>query len=158
MSSVSLNIQEDVFNPGFLQEQLLGLTRNCGGFASFTGYVRPLDLSDAAIISLYIEHYPGMTEKAIKEILRSACQRWNIEAISVVHRVGQLFPRQPIVWIGACAPHRGDAFSASEFVMDFLKTRAPFWKKEVTADGATWIDSHDSDLKRIDRWSSEQPT
>ncbi len=157
MASVSLDLQEGVFDPGLLQEQLFGSTKACGGLASFTGYVRGLDSSKLAITSLYIEHYPGMTEKAIREVLESVCQRWDVEAISVVHRIGLLFPRQPIVWIGACAPHRSDAFSACEFTMDFLKTRAPFWKKEVTTEGSAWIDSHDSDIKRIDRWGSDQP-
>ncbi len=155
MALISLSIQEAAFDAGSLQDELFASTSGSGCIVSFTGYVRELDSSKQSVTSLYLEHYPGMTDKAIKEILSSACKRWEIEAISVVHRVGFLLPRHSIVWVGASAPHRSDAFSACEFSMDYLKTRAPFWKKEETESGRTWIDSNASDTSRAERWDSK---
>ena len=152
MTSMMVRLQEELFDPGSLQSNLFSETSKTGGIVTFTGYVRAVNSKEIPLKALFLEHYPGMTENCIKEILKDAVNRWEIESISVVHRVGWLPPRDPIVWIGSSAAHRSDAFSCCEFVMDYLKTQAPFWKKEETEAGATWIDSHDLDAVRVARW------
>jgi molybdopterin synthase catalytic subunit len=99
-----------------------------------------------------LEHYPGMTEKSIEQILREACERWPLLSAAVVHRVGRLEPGEQIVWVGIASAHREASFSACEFVMDYLKTRAPFWKKEGSADGGRWVEARASDDVRARRW------
>jgi molybdopterin synthase catalytic subunit len=99
-----------------------------------------------------LEHYPGMTEKSIAAILQEASERWPLLAAAVVHRVGKLQPGDQIVWVGVSSAHREAAFSACEFIMDYLKTRAPFWKRECGTEGARWVDARDSDEGRAERW------
>ncbi len=154
MSPMMVRLQEERFDPGALQSTLYEKTSRTGGFVSFTGYVRASDSKGIPLKSLFLEHYPGMTEKSIKSILKEAIDRWDIEKTCVVHRVGLLLPRDPIVWVGSAAAHRGEAFDCCEFVMDYLKTKAPFWKKEETEEGVKWIDSLDSDEVRVGRWEA----
>ena len=154
MSSIIVRLQEERFDPGSLQSTLFDETSRTGGFVTFTGYVRATDSKGIPLKSLFLEHYPGMTEKSIKGIIQDALDRWDIESTCVVHRVGLLLPRDPIVWVGSAATHRGEAFNCCEFVMDYLKTKAPFWKKEETEEGARWIDSFASDGDRIARWDA----
>ncbi len=99
-----------------------------------------------------LEHYPGMTEDALAEIVASARQRWALRRVRVIHRVGRLLPGERIVFVGVAASHRHDAFAACEFIMDYLKTQAPFWKKEETAAGARWVDARESDDIAANRW------
>ncbi len=122
-----------------------------GAIASFIGVVRDVNDGDA-VAEMTLEHYPGMTEKSIEGIITQARGRWNIFDALVVHRVGTLKPLDQIVLVIVTGGHRGDAFAACEFVMDYLKTRAPFWKKEKTAAGARWVDARESDDVAAERW------
>jgi molybdopterin synthase catalytic subunit len=122
-----------------------------GGIASFVGVVR--DVNDGDCVSeMALEHYPGMTEKSIGEIVQQARGRWNVIDALVIHRVGVLKPSDQIVLVIVASSHRGDAFAACEFIMDYLKTRAPFWKKEQTPEGARWVDARTSDDVAAERW------
>ncbi len=122
-----------------------------GGVASFIGVVRDVNEGDA-VAEMTLEHYPGMTEKAIEEIVGQAKGRWNIYDALVIHRVGRLKPTDQIVLVVVTSAHRGDAFAACEFIMDYLKTRAPFWKKEQSGAGARWVEARTSDDIAADRW------
>lgn len=122
-----------------------------GAVASFVGVVR--DLNDGSqVSSMTLEHYPGMTEKALADIAAEAAMRWDVLGCTIVHRVGALQPLDQIVLVVVASGHRGDAFAACEFIMDFLKARAPFWKKEVTAEGERWVEARDSDDAAAERW------
>jgi len=123
-----------------------------GAVASFVGIVRDLNNGDD-VATLTLEHYPGMTEKSLEDIVGQAKQRWDIYDALVVHRVGTLKPLEQIVLVVVTSAHRGESFKACEFLMDYLKTRAPFWKKEVTPEGARWVDARASDDAAADRWS-----
>jgi molybdopterin synthase catalytic subunit len=122
-----------------------------GAVVTFTGKVRNHNLGDS-VAALTLEHYPGMTEKALTEIVEEARQRWALQQVSVIHRVGELFPGEEIVFVGVSSAHRSSAFAAAEFIMDYLKTRAPFWKREATAHGDRWVDARDSDHQAAERW------
>lgn len=148
-AALQAQVQEQTFDAGALQQALVGA--DSGAVVTFTGHVRGGAGPDA-VTCLELEHYPGMTERSLLAILEDAAARWVLLAAAVVHRVGRLAPGEPIVWVGVSAAHRGEAFAACEFIMDFLKTRAPFWKKEHRADGATWVESRSSDDDRAARW------
>lgn len=122
-----------------------------GAVVTFTGKVRNHNLGDK-VSALTLEHYPGMTEKALAEIVTQARERWPMQRVTVIHRIGELLPGDEIVMVGVSGAHRSDAFSAAEFIMDYLKTRAPFWKRETTPEGDRWIDSRDSDNQSAARW------
>ena len=123
-----------------------------GAVASFIGTVR--DVNDGSGVStLTLEHYPGMTEKALDAIVARARERWDLIDVLVIHRVGPLAPTDQIVLVAVTSAHRGEAFAACEFVMDYLKTEAPFWKKEGTPDGARWVDARAADDEAAARWS-----
>lgn len=122
-----------------------------GAVASFLGLVR--DVNDGSgVAAMTLEHYPGMTEKALMAIVEEARGRWEVLDCCVIHRVGRMLPTDPIVMVAVASGHRGDAFAACEFIMDFLKTRAPFWKREETPDGARWVDARESDDQAAERW------
>ena len=123
-----------------------------GAVASFIGVVRDRNEGDH-VAEMTLEHYPGMTEKALEKIVAEARSRWDIYDALVVHRVGILKPGDQIVLVVVTGAHRGEAFEACEFLMDYLKTRAPFWKKERTPDGARWVEARESDDAAADRWS-----
>jgi len=127
--------------------------RAVGAVAAFIGTVRDIN-GDAPVSAMTLEHYPGMTEQALTEIVDAAKARWNIADALVIHRVGALAPGDQIVLVGVTSAHRGDAFAACEFIMDYLKTRAPFWKKESTPSGARWVDARASDDAAADRWQT----
>ncbi|NND66375.1 MAG: molybdopterin synthase catalytic subunit MoaE [Halioglobus sp.] len=148
---LSVSVQEEDFDPGALQEDLLSGAANEGAVATFTGYVRRSN-EGAEVASMRLEHYPGMTQKSISGIMADAAARWPLLAASVVHRVGLLQPGERIVWVGVSSAHREAAFSACEFIMDYLKTGAPFWKKEVDAGGERWVSARASDNERARRW------
>ncbi|KNC15449.1 molybdopterin synthase catalytic subunit MoaE [Pantoea sp. BIGb0393] len=139
------------FNVGEEYEKL-SADDSDGAVVTFTGKVRNHNLGDA-VAALTLEHYPGMTEKALAEIVTEARQRWALQQVTVIHRVGELFPGDEIVFVGVSSAHRGNAFAATEFIMDYLKTRAPFWKREATAEGDRWVDARDSDHQAAERWS-----
>ncbi|MFZ4834795.1 molybdopterin synthase catalytic subunit MoaE [Rouxiella sp. Mn2063] len=122
-----------------------------GAVVTFTGKVRNHNLGDN-VSALTLEHYPGMTEKALAEIVIEARQRWILHRVAVYHRVGALYPGEEIVFVGVSSAHRGTAFAACEFIMDYLKTRAPFWKREATEQGERWVDARISDQEAARRW------
>ncbi|HEY5994916.1 MAG TPA: molybdenum cofactor biosynthesis protein MoaE [Gallionellaceae bacterium] len=125
-----------------------------GALVSFVGLVR--DFSDAEKIeSIYLEHYPGMSERALEQIIDEASRRWKLLGVRVIHRVGELHPHDQIVLVATASSHRADAFAACEFIIDYLKTSAPFWKREQTAQGAKWLDTKESDLQRSARWNHQ---
>ncbi|MEZ3497964.1 molybdopterin synthase catalytic subunit MoaE [Pantoea sp. KPR_PJ] len=129
----------------------LSLSEADGAVVTFTGKVRNHNLGDS-VAALTLEHYPGMTEKALQEIVDEARRRWPLQRISVIHRTGELFPGDEIVFVGVTSAHRSSAFAAAEFIMDYLKTRAPFWKREATAQGDRWVDARESDHQAAQRW------
>ena len=122
-----------------------------GAVASFVGTVRSRN-DGSAVSGMELEHYPGMTEASIAAIVAQARTRWQLGAVRVIHRVGRLAPGAQIVLVGVASAHRHDAFAACEFIMDYLKTRAPIWKKEIGATGARWVESRDSDAQAAARW------
>jgi molybdopterin synthase catalytic subunit len=125
-----------------------------GAVAAFIGTVR--DMNDASpVATMTLEHYPGMTEKALEGIVAEATSRWDIFDALVIHRVGELRPTDQIVLVWVTSAHRGEAFAACEFIMDYLKTRAPFWKKEVTPAGARWVDARGTDDEAAARWTRD---
>jgi molybdopterin synthase catalytic subunit len=128
-----------------------------GAVVSFLGTVREHSSGDA-IQGMTLEHYPGMTEASIEAMIQAARTRFNILAARVIHRVGPLLPQDQIVWVGVAAAHRGEAFAACEYLMDYLKTQAPFWKKENTADGGRWVDARASDDAALRKWVPVSPT
>jgi molybdopterin synthase catalytic subunit len=126
-----------------------------GAVASFLGLVRDVN-DEAAVREMTLEHYPGMTEKALEEIVAEAKGRWDIFDALVIHRVGPLRPCDQIVLVAVSSAHRGEAFAACEFIMDYLKTRAPFWKKEETPAGGRWVDARETDDKAALRWREKR--
>ena len=126
-----------------------------GAVASFIGVAR--DVNDgASVATLTLEHYPGMTERALEDIVGQARARWNVLDILVVHRVGELRPLEQIVLVAVTSAHRGEAFAACEFVMDYLKTEAPFWKRESSPQGERWVEARDSDTDARARWDERE--
>jgi len=149
---MTVRVQCEDFDVGVEIAQLRSGNPKIGAVASFVGIVR--DINEGATVgSITLEHYPGMTEKSLAAIAEQARARWNLFDVLIVHRIGTLEPTDQIVLVVTTSSHRGDAFSACHFVMDYLKTEAPFWKKEVTADGVRWVDARDSDSKAQQRWN-----
>ena len=148
---MTVRVQEADFDLSAELTALRAGDARIGALASFVGLVR--DINDGAGVSeMTLEHYPGMTEKALEAIVVEAKARWDIYGVLVIHRVGKLQPCDQIVMVAVTSAHRGEAFAACEFIMDYLKTRAPFWKREVTPDGARWVDARDSDDSAATRW------
>lgn len=128
-----------------------------GALVSFVGLVRDFS-EDANIVNIYLEHYPGMSEKALEQIIDEASRRWQLLGVRVIHRVGELHPNDQIVLVATASSHRADAFAACEFIIDYLKTSAPFWKKEQTERGSRWLETRESDLQRSARWGHQGET
>ena len=147
----AVRIQEEPFDAGALIAETHLANPKVGAIATFMGLVRDVN-EGADVAEMTLEHYPGMTERAIENICRDAAARWEVLDARVVHRVGRLRPTDPIVIVVVASGHRGDAFAACEFIMDFLKTRAPFWKKERTGDGERWVEARASDDEAAARW------
>lgn len=150
-------IQEAPFDAGEEIAALGAADGRVGAVVSFIGLVRDQDPvagsgNPPPVAALGLEHYPGMTEKALAAIVSEARGRWALHGVRVIHRVGRLLPTDPIVFVGVASAHRGDAFAACEFIMDYLKTRAPFWKREETAAGSRWVDARESDDQAAARW------
>ena len=147
-----ISVQEHDFNQQ-IEYDRLKTESSTGAIVTFTGLVR--DINQGQTVSdLSLEHYPGMTEKCLIDIVEQAKQRWNIIASTVIHRVGQLKISDQIVFVGIASQHRGDAFAACEFIMDYLKTEAPFWKKETMVNGKTqWVDARETNQKALLKWA-----
>jgi len=148
-------VQREDFDIGAEIAAFRGADPGIGAIASFIGLVRDVNDGDA-VAGMTLEHYPGMTEKALAGILAEAKSRWDIVDALVIHRVGELKPLDQIVLVVVAGAHRGAAFAACEFIMDYLKTQAPFWKKEQTAQGAHWVEARASDDQAAERWSKSQ--
>ena len=147
----TVRVQEADFDVGAETAALRADDARIGAVASFIGLVR--DRNDGSGVSeMALEHYPGMTEKALESIVAEARGRWELYGATVIHRVGVLQPTDQIVFVAVSSAHRGEAFAACEFIMDYLKTRAPFWKREVTPEGARWVDAREGDDSAAARW------
>jgi len=146
-----ISIQHDDFDVGTEYNKLVVDDAAAGAVVTFVGRVRDVNL-DHDVLGLHLEHYPGMTEKSLQDIAEQAKARWSILRWRIIHRIGDLRLGDNIVFVGVSSMHREDAFNAAEFLMDYLKTRAPFWKKELTADGNVWLDSQAKDQQAAKRW------
>jgi molybdopterin synthase catalytic subunit len=147
---IDVRVQEAPFDAGAELNRFTTGLSGMGAVVSFSGVVRDSEAGD--LRHMEIEHYPGMTARAIEGIAAEAVSRWSLGGALVIHRHGRLGPGEPIMMVGTAAPHRADAFAAAEFLMDYLKSRAPFWKKEVTATGEAWVAAKDEDEAALDRW------
>ena len=147
--SIFIAVQSDDFCVASEYDELRRQS-GCGAIVTFSGLVR--ELSDNTLHSMTLEHYPGMTEQALSAIAEQAQQRWQLGAVRIIHRVGSLKPHQQIVFVGIASAHRAAGFAACEFIMDYLKNRAPFWKKEHTAQGDYWVEAKASDKQALARW------
>ena len=148
---MQIRVQTDPFDLGQEVDALRAGRLDVGAVASFVGYAR--DINDGSgVTAMTLEHYPGMTEKALATLADEAATRWMLIDATIIHRVGRLLPGDPIVLVAVASRHRGDAFAACEYLMDALKTRAPFWKKEETPDGERWVEARVSDDVAAARW------
>ncbi len=147
-----IKVQSNDFDVAEVNRELQAGRRNVGAIASFIGLVR--DLEGDPLQQMTLQHYPGMTEKALQKIAEEAERRWRLIDLAIIHRVGELKPADQIVLVSVLSAHRGDAFSACEFIMDYLKTEAPFWKKEVSEKGERWVESRNSDTVARKKWEN----
>ena len=146
-----IHVQNEAFNPADEISRLSKANRSMGAVVSFIGTMRDFNDGDK-VTAMTLEHYPGMTEKALQQIVQQARSQWPLDQVVVIHRVGRILPAEAIVLVAVTAAHRGEAFDACEFIIDFLKTRAPFWKKEETEKGARWVDARESDDEALSQW------
>ena len=144
-------VQTEAFDLGAEVDAMRAGRTDIGAIASFVGLARDLN-EGSGVQAMTLEHYPGMTEKALAALVEDANARWTLLDVTVIHRVGRLLPGDPIVLVAVASQHRGEAFDACEFIMDYLKTQAPFWKKEQTAEGARWVEAKATDDKAAERW------
>ena len=142
-------VQDAPFDFGAEADAFAKGRRVSGAIVTFTGVVRDVD---GGLQAMEIEHYPGMTEAALSEIATDAVKRWSLEDALVIHRFGTLVPGDMIMMVATAARHRKDAFEAAEYLMDYLKSRAPFWKREITREGSDWVASRDEDEAALKRW------
>ena len=145
-----ISIQSDDFDVGE-EYEFLRRQHSSGAIVTFCGLVRDLD-QDKNVDAIELEHYSGMTEKALQDIVTEAQNRWSIEAVKIIHRVGKLRANEQIVFVGVASAHRKQAFAACEFIMDYLKTRAPFWKKQFSGNDAYWVEAKSTDRDAAERW------
>lgn len=148
---IDIRIATEPFDPWALQAELARGTPGSGALAAFVGLMRNHN-DGSTVRAMTLEHYPGMTEAALQDIAEQAAARFKLDRVRVVHRVGRLLPEDPIVLVAATAAHRGEAFRGCEFLMDYLKTQAPFWKQEETDAGTRWVEARDSDDAATARW------
>lgn len=146
-----ISVQASDFDVNTEMQRLKSYSREIGAIACFVGLVRDIN-DDSKVSEMTLEHYPGMTEKSLADIAAQAQQRWPLQGITIIHRVGLLQPSDQIVLVLTASRHRHAAFESAEFLMDFLKSNAPFWKKENTAEGERWVDARESDEQAIARW------
>lgn len=148
---MSVVVQQEHFSSGALLEQVQAASQGAGAVASFVGLVR--DYHEAgAVTALFLEHYPGMTEKSLEALEVEARNRWPLAHVLIVHRFGLLQPAEPIVFVAVSSAHRQATFEACSYLMDQLKTRAPFWKKELDNQQGQWVESKESDVQAAQRW------
>ncbi len=146
-----ISVQTEPFDISAVQDELRAASPAIGALVSFVGLMRDIN-EGARIHTMTLEHYPGMTERALEAIVAEAHERWELIGSRVIHRVGELKPQDPIVLVAVTSAHRGTAFQACEFIIDYLKSRAPFWKKERTPEGERWVDARDTDQEAQQRW------
>lgn len=146
-----IGVQEQDFVVADEYNELTQGNSEDGAVVSFVGRMRATNRGDA-VVQMYLEHYPAMTGNVLNTLVAEARERWQLGRVRLIHRVGRLVPGDQIVWVGVTSPHRADAFAACEFLMDALKTRAPFWKKETTPDGERWVDARETDRLRAQQW------
>lgn len=151
---MTIKVQREDFDAPLEVGAMYAGCKNPGAVVTFTGLVRDRD-ARKSLKTLELEHYPGMTEKALAEIEAEARKRWDLQDCLVIHRYGSLKPKEQIVLVACISSHRGDAFEAVSFLMDWLKTKAPFWKKEIYADGSSWVEAKDTDLKKAESWKQK---
>lgn len=150
MEQTLIQVQQDPFDQNAIYKWL-SEQHSVGATTLFVGKVREMNLGDS-VSGLYLEHYPAMTEKALRAIVDEARSRWELQRVAVIHRIGQLYTGDEIVLVGVSSAHRGNAYHANEFIMDYLKTKAPFWKRETTDQGDRWIEGRESDQEAADKW------
>ena len=144
-----LSVQSEPFDLGAESNAFAAGVSGAGAVVTFTGLVRD---NGGSLAAMEIEHYPGMTEKAIAAIMDQAAARWSLVDTLVIHRYGRLAGAEPIMMVATASRHRADAFAAAEFLMDYLKSRAPFWKKELSAETSEWVSARDEDEAALKRW------
>jgi molybdopterin synthase catalytic subunit len=147
-----INVQSQDFDFAYEYQKLRDSSNSDGALVTFVGLVRDMNLQQS-VSGLFLEHYPAMTEKVLNNIVKQARAKWQLGSVSIIHRVGQLNVSEQIVFVGVTSQHRQSAYHANEFIMDYLKTDAPFWKKETTTRGDRWIEAKVSDLKKSQNWS-----
>ena len=152
--NTSVRVQHVDFDLSQEIAQLRAGNPKVGAVVGFVGTVRDMN-EGLDVAAMELEHYPGMTEKSIEAIVTQAGERWPMLGARVIHRVGPLLPQEQIVLVAVSSAHRGEAFAACEFIIDYLKTEAPFWKKEDTPEGARWVDARDSDGTALDKWTAK---
>ncbi len=152
MENTRISVQQETFSVGE-EYQWLSQCDEDGAVVTFTGKVRNHNLGDS-VKALTLEHYAGMTEKMLQKIVDEARQRWTLQRVSIIHRIGELSPGDEIVFVGVTSSHRNMAFMAAEFIMDYLKTKAPFWKKESLVEGERWVEARQSDQDAVSRWKN----
>ncbi|MCV6614633.1 MAG: molybdopterin synthase catalytic subunit MoaE [Cellvibrionaceae bacterium] len=151
MSDFIVRVQTQDFDPNAEYQWLRADSAGSGALLSFVGQVREFNL-DSDVSALQLEHYPGMTEKVLEKLLTEARQRWQLSRAKIIHRYGRLAINDQIVYIGVASPHRDEAFDACRFLIDVLKTQAPFWKKEIADSGERWLDARASDQEQAKKW------
>ena len=151
LAILEIRIQSFDFDVKLELKRLTESSNSIGAVVAFIGLVRDLS-KNKNLKFMELEHYPEMSERALKKICLKAASCWHLDGISVIHRIGRLLPGENIVLVLVSSAHRGEAFNASEFIMDFLKSKAPFWKKETTTIGSTWVNENLSDEQKLDRW------
>lgn len=157
-ASTRILIQKEDFSINHEYDFLTNSAPQSGAVVNFIGRVREFS-EQSNVTGLLLEHYPGMTEKSIMKIIEKARQRWSIERVSVIHRIGKLLLEDNIVYVGVSSAHRDTAFEVCRFIMDYLKTEAPFWKKEITSEGEVWVEAREKDKKAREQWDApDDPT
>jgi len=151
VATIHIRVQPEPIDTHAEQETLWRGNARVGALVTFVGIMRDLS-GGAEVKAMTLEHYPGMTERALGAIANEAVRRWDLQGLTIVHRVGPLASQDPIVLVGVSSAHRREAFRACEFLIDYLKTRAPFWKKETTASGERWVEPRDVDEEAAGRW------
>ena len=154
-AQININIQTQDFDVACEYAAMREGNTQDGAIVFFSGLVRDMNQGQD-VKGLFLEHYPAMTDKSLKEIVDQACSRWPLSRVRLIHRVGQLHISDQIVFVAVSSAHREAAFEACHFIMDFLKNRAPFWKKETTTNGDTWVAAQDKDKHALNKWQADE--
>ena len=151
---MDIRVQQAAFDAGVEANRFTARQQGMGAVVTFTGIVR--DAGQGKLHAMEIEHYPGMTQKALEQIAADARARWDLGDVLIIHRFGRLQPQEQIMMVATASKHRKDAFEAAEFLMDYLKSRAPFWKRELSHEGGAWVAANDEDEAALSRWSDAE--